>query len=142
MEPWVSLNTQGVQELRRPGSFYHDLVGRKTPYAEPDPVAFFALKGLVLGLSGWPTRAEDVGVGPQRGGFQRATLARNVRSRRAVFTLFGGLRKRSAPVVKSLQAAERGGFRGGFTSPDGHLWEGARNPGRALDRRGSVVLPR
>jgi len=141
VQPRISLITLGVSDLRRSVKFYREDVGWKTSFAEGDPIAFFPLRGLVLGLYGDQTLAKDVGANSRAGGFRGVTIAHNVRSRREVLAIFAHLRKRGARIVKPPRVAEWGGFSGYFADPDGHLWEVAYNPGWKLDRRGAVVLP-
>lgn len=140
LEPRISLVTLGVRNLRRSVRFYRDVLGWKTKYAEGDPIAFYQLNGLVLGLFGHKALAKDVRVSPRRRGFRGVTLAHNVRSRRAVDVIFAQLRNRGGTIVKPPEVAEWGGYSGYFADPDGHLWEVAHNPGWKLDRRGAVVL--
>jgi uncharacterized protein len=141
MEPRISLVTLGVRNLPRSVRFYSDVLGWKTQYAEGDPIAFYQLNGMVLGLFGHKSLAKDARVSPGRRGFRGITLAHNVRSRRAVDEVFAHLRKRGGRIVKPPEAAEWGGYSGYFADPDGHLWEVAHNPGWKLDKHGGVVLP-
>ncbi|MGA9840013.1 MAG: VOC family protein [Thermoplasmata archaeon] len=141
LEPRVSLVTLGVRNLERSVSFYRDVLGWTTGYAEGDSVAFFGLNGLVLGLYGHTDLAKDAQVSPRRRGFRGVTLAHNVRSRRAVDHVFATVRKRGGKIVKPPKVADWGGYSGYFSDPDGHLWEVAYNPGWKLDRKGTVVLP-
>jgi uncharacterized protein len=142
VEPRVSLITLGVSDLRRAVKFYREVLGWETAFSEGDPIAFFQLNGLVLGLYGRQALAEDASVNARGTGFRGVTLAHNVRSRRAVMAIFDRLRKKGATIVKSPRATDWGGFSGYFADPDGHLWEVAHNPGWKLDRHGSVVLPK
>jgi uncharacterized protein len=141
MEPRISLITLGIRNLRRSVRFYRDVLGWKTEYAEGDPIAFYQLNGLVLGLYGQEALAKDARVSPRGHGFRGITLAHNVRSRRAVDEIFAQLRKRGGTIVKPPEVAEWGGYGGYFADPDGHLWEVAHNPGWKLDKHGAVVLP-
>jgi uncharacterized protein len=140
MEPRISLITLGVRNLPRSVRFYRDLLGWKTTYREGDPIAFFQLSGMVLGLFGHQALAKDARVSPGRRGFRGFTLAHNVRSRRAVDVIFAQLRKRGGRIIKPPEAADWGGYSGYFADPDRHLWEVAHNPGWKLDKRGGVVL--
>jgi uncharacterized protein len=142
VEPRISLVTLGVLDLGRSVKFYREVLGWKTSFNEDDPVAFFQLDGLVLGLYGRQALAEDASVSGRGSGFRGVTLAHNVRSRRAVTAIFDRLKKEGATIVKSPRATDWGGFSGYFADPDGHLWEVAHNPGWKLDRYGSVVLPK
>jgi catechol 2,3-dioxygenase-like lactoylglutathione lyase family enzyme len=141
MEPRISLVTLGVRSLPRSVRFYRDGLGWKTKYSAGDPIAFFQLHGLVLGLFGHDALAEDARVRPRRRGFRGITLAHNVRSRRAVDEIFAVVRKRGGTIIKPPELADWGGYSGYFADPDGHLWEVAHNPGWKLDERGGVVLP-
>jgi uncharacterized protein len=141
MEPRISLVTLGVRNLGRSVRFYRDVLGWRTEYADGDPIAFFQLNGLVLGLFGHAALAKDAKVNPRRRGFRGVTLAHNVRSRRAVDAIFAQLRRKRATIVKPPKAADWGGYSGYFADPDGHLWEVAHNPSWTLDQHGAVLLP-
>jgi uncharacterized protein len=141
MEPRISLVTLGVRDLRRSVRFYRDVLGWNTKYAEGDPIAFYQLNGLVLGIFGNAALAKDARVNPHRRGFRGVTLAHNVRSRGAVDKIFTQLRKRGGTIVKPPAVPEWGGYSGYFADPDGHLWEVAHNPRWKFDRQGAVILP-
>jgi len=140
MEPRVSLITLGVRNLPRSVEFYRDVLGWKTKYAAGDPIAFYQLNGLVLGLYGHKALAKDARVDPERRGFRGITLAHNVRSRRAVDGIFAQLQRHGGRIIKPPEVAEWGGYSGYFADPDGHLWEVAHNPGWKIDKHGAVVL--
>lgn len=120
--------------------FYREAMGWNSTYRPGDPIAFFQLNGLVLGLFPRQELAKDARVSPRGSGFRGVSLAHNVRSRRAVVAIFERLKRRGAWIVKGPRAAEWGGFSGYFADPDGHLWEVAHNPSWKLDRHGSVRL--
>jgi len=141
MEPRISLVTLGVRSVSRSVTFYRDTLGWRTGYSKGDPVAFFQLNGMILGLYGHAALAKDATVGSRRRGFRGVTLAHNVRSRAAVDRVFAQIRSRGGRIVKPPQVAEWGGYSGYFSDPDGHLWEVAHNPGWKLDKHGSVKLP-
>jgi uncharacterized protein len=140
MEPRISLVTLGVRSVHRSVTFYRDVLGWKSDYAKGDPVAFFQLKGMILGLYGHSALARDATVGSRRRGFRGVTLAHNVRSRVAVDKVFAQISGRGGRIVKQPKVAEWGGYSGYFSDPDGHLWEVAYNPGWKLDRNGAVKL--
>jgi catechol 2,3-dioxygenase-like lactoylglutathione lyase family enzyme len=142
MEPRVSLITLGVGDLDRSVSFYRDVLGWPTTYALGDPIAFFQLRGVVLGVFPRAALAEDATVPAQGGGFRGVTFAHNLRSRKAVDAMFERLRSRGVAIVKPPRKAEWGGYSGYIADPDGHLWEIAHNPGWKLDRAGAVLLPK
>jgi uncharacterized protein len=142
MERRISLVTLGVRDLPRSVEFYRKVLGWKTSFNRGDPIAFFQLHGLVLGLYDRKALAKDAKVSPRGRGFRAVTLAHNVRTRRAVDAIFVHLRKHGAAIWKTPRATDWGGYSGYFADPDGHLWEVAHNPGWKLDRRGAVVLPK
>lgn len=142
MEPRISLVTLGVDDLQRSVKFYREALGWKTRFSEGDPIAFFPLHGMVLGLYGRQALAEDASVSAGGSGFRGVTLAHNVRSRRAVVAIFHRLKRRGATIIKRPRVTDWGGFSGYFADPDGHLWEVAHNPAWKLDRHGSVTLPK
>jgi uncharacterized protein len=140
MEPRISLVTLGVRSVSRSVAFYRDILGWRTDYHKGDPVAFFQLNGMILGLYGHAALARDATVDSRRHGFRGVTLAHNVRSRVAVDKVFAQIRKRGGWIVKPPKVAEWGGYSGYFSDPDGHLWEVAHNPGWKLDKNGAVKL--
>jgi uncharacterized protein len=140
VEPRISLVTLGVRDLSRSVKFYREAFGWKTGYAKGDPIAFFQLNGLVLGVFSRRGLAEDAAVSPRGNGFRGVTLAHNVRTRRHVLAIFARVKKRGATIVKWPRRTDWGGFSGYFADPDGHLWEVAYNPDWRLDRKGAVIM--
>jgi catechol 2,3-dioxygenase-like lactoylglutathione lyase family enzyme len=138
LEPRVTLVTLGVSDLARSIRFYRDVVGWTTSASETDPVAFFPLRGIVLGLFGDRDLAKDAKVRARAGGFRGVTLAYNARSRAAVDRIFARLAERGVRIAKPPKVAEWGGYSGYFSDPDGHLWEVAHNPFWKLDRSGQA----
>jgi uncharacterized protein len=141
MEARISLVTLGVRSVRRSVSFYRDVLGWKTQYVEGDPIAFFQLNAMILGIYGHKALAKDANVSARGRGFRGVTLAHNVRSRQEVDKVFAQIKRRGGRLVKPPKVAEWGGYSGYFSDPDGHLWEVVHNPGWKLDKNGSVVLP-
>jgi catechol 2,3-dioxygenase-like lactoylglutathione lyase family enzyme len=141
MKPRISLITLGVRDLKRSVRFYRDGLGWTTSAGEDDPVAFFQLNGIVLGLYGRSDLAKDAMTSPRGSGFRGVTLAHNLGSRREVDRTFAHLKKVGAKIVKPPRKADWGGYSGYFSDPDGHLWEVAYNPGWKLDAQGTVALP-
>jgi uncharacterized protein len=140
MEARISLVTLGVRSVSRSVAFYRDVLGWKTQYVVGDPVAFFQLNAMALGIYGRKALANDANVSARGHGFRGVTLAHNVRSRQEVDKVFAMIKRRGGRIVKPPKVAEWGGYSGYFSDPDGHLWEVAHNPGWKLDNRGSVVL--
>ncbi|MCI4326208.1 MAG: VOC family protein [Thermoplasmata archaeon] len=140
LEPRVTLVTLGVKDLPRSIRFYRDVVGWTTSAAETDPVAFFPLRGIVLGRFGERSLAADAKTRPRTGGFRGVTLAYNARSRAAVDRIFASLSERGVRIVKRPQVADWGGYSGYFADPDGHLWEVAHNSFWKLDRGGRALV--
>ncbi|MCB1492320.1 MAG: VOC family protein [Rhodobiaceae bacterium] len=142
MEPRISLVTLGVADIAESTAFYERLGFPQSP-AGNEFVSFFQLRGgLVLGLFGRDSLAEDAGVPTTPpGGFSGITIAYNVRTEGEVATVLESAVEAGATLVKPAQKVFWGGTSGYFADPDGHLWEVAHNPFFPLDDNGGVVLP-
>jgi catechol 2,3-dioxygenase-like lactoylglutathione lyase family enzyme len=139
IEPRITVLTLGVDDLERSLAFYRDglglptggIVGQEFEYGA---VAFFELQnGLALAL--WPRTsiARDAGIPRQAPSATELTIGHNVRSREEVDALMARAERAGARVVKAAGATFWGGHAGYFLDPDGHLWEVAWNPHRAVE---------
>lgn len=140
MEQRVSLITLGVRDLERARSFYEQL-GWKTGAAPADDVVFFQAGGMILGLWGRESLAEDSGV-PDSGGWGGVTLAYNARSTGEVDSVLAEARAAGAQIPREGAETFWGGYSGMFIDPEGHPWEVANNPGWTIAEDGSISLGR
>ena len=127
MKPAVSLITLGVRDFGRALKFYRDGLGWKTSAKEGDPVAFFQLNNLILGLWSREELAKDAHV-PDTAGFSGITIAHNVRSEKEVDEVLDVAKHAGATVTKPAAKTFWGGYSGYVADPEGHLWEVAHNP--------------
>jgi uncharacterized glyoxalase superfamily protein PhnB len=79
--------------------------------------------------------------GGRRSGFDRVTLAQNVRSAEEVDAIVAAAADAGAAVTRKPAATFYGGYAGVFLDPDGHAWEIAFNPSFTITDDGAVVLP-
>jgi uncharacterized protein len=138
MEQRVSLITLGVRDLDRARSFYEAL-GWKTGAMPADDVVFFQAGGMILGLWGRDTLAEDSGV-QDSGGWGGVALAYNARSPEEVDAVLAEARAAGAAIPREGAKTFWGGYSGMFIDPEGHPWEVAHNPGWTIHEDGSVTL--
>jgi catechol 2,3-dioxygenase-like lactoylglutathione lyase family enzyme len=145
LEPRVSIVTLGVRDLARSGSFYEALGWRRSRTAGDGHIAFFALRGIVLGLYGREALAEDVGLALASGlgpdAFCGVTLAQNLGSEAEVDAALAEAERAGALILKPPAKASWGGYSGYFADPDGFPWEIAYNPFFPLAADGAIVLP-
>lgn len=140
MKPAVSLITLGVRDFEASLSFYKDTLGWKTDAKPGDPVAFFPLNNIVLGLFGRTALAEDAHLKDDGKGFPGFSLAHNLGSAEEVDALFEDLKKKNVEIVKPPEKVFWGGYSGYFKDPDGFLWEVAWNPGWTVNEDCTVSL--
>lgn len=140
MKPALSLVTLGVADFKKSLSFYQDGLGWPTDAKPTDPVAFFQLSGLVLGLFPREELAKDAKVSPEGSGFRGISLAHNVGSEKEVDEAFAFALKAGGKPVKQPGKVSWGGYSCYFSDPDGFLWEIAYNPFWGLTPDGRVTL--
>ena len=75
-DPRITIVTLGVTDINRSVDFYQKL-GFKRSSDSNDQVAFFKLRGTVLGLFGREALAKDAGVDYSEAAFSGVTLAHN-----------------------------------------------------------------
>lgn len=141
MQPRMNMITLGVRDLPRAVAFYRDGLGFPMSSASNDDIAFFGLRGTILGLYGWDALAEDATVPPSGDGFRGFAIAHNVAERDDVARLLAEAERAGARIVKPAQDVFWGGHSGYFADPDGHLWEVAWNPHAPLDDDGFMQVP-
>ncbi len=140
MKPAVSLITLGVTDFDASLSFYKDTLGWKTEAKHGDPVAFFQLNNIVLGLFPRTELAKDAKMLNDGSGFPGFSLAHNLGSMEEVDALFADLQTKNVEIVKPPEKVFWGGYSGYFKDPDGFLWEVAWNPGWTLNPDCTVTL--
>ena len=142
MEQRLSLITLGVRDLARSRAFYADGMGWTPSELSNENIVFFQCPGVVFGLYGRDTLAEDAALDNADGsGFRGVTLAYNTRSKDEVDAVLAHAETIGAKIAKPAKDEFWGGYSGYFADPDGHLWEVAWNPGFAIDEAGNVTLP-
>lgn len=140
MEPRISLITLGVGDLAAQRAFYRKL-GWEESSASNENVAFFKLRGTILGLWSRASLAEEAGVADDGGAFRGVTLSQNVGSKEAVDAVLAEAVRAGATVTKPAGDVFWGGYNGYFADPEGNLWEIAWNPGFPFNDDGSIRLP-
>jgi uncharacterized protein len=138
MDQRISIVTLGVADLGRARSFYEQLGWRGQ---EVEETVFFQAGAMVLVLWGRAKLAADSGLADDGSGFDRVTLAQNVRSASEVDAIVSAAADAGATVTRKPAATFYGGYAGVFLDPDAHAWEIAFNPGFTITDDGAVVLP-
>lgn len=140
MKPAISLITLGVTNFDVSLSFYQDTLGWKTDAKPGDPVAFFPLNNIVLGLFPRHELAKDAKLSDGGSGFAGFSLAHNLGSAEEVDALFEDLKTKNVEIVKPPEKVFWGGYSGYFKDPDGFLWEVAWNPAWTVNPDCTVSL--
>ena len=135
----ITLITLGVVDLDRAKAFYAALGW--IPAEETDSIAFYQLKGQVLGLFGRAALAADQGRPNATLGTGAVTLAQNFANEADVDTAFATALAAGATKLKAPEKVFWGGYSGYYGDPDGHVWEVAMNPFWPLAEDGSLTLP-
>ena len=138
MEQRISIVTLGVDDLARARAFYERMGWQGQ---EVEETVFFQAGPSALVLWGRDKLAADSGVPDDGSGFDRVTLAQNVRSAAEVDAVVAAAAEAGASVTRQPATTFYGGYAGVFLDPDGHAWEIAHNPGFALESDGSLTLP-
>ena len=138
MEQRISIVTLGVDDLARARAFYERMGWRGQ---EVEETVFFQAGPLALVLWGRDKLAADSGVPDDGSGFDRMTLAQNVRSAAEVDAVVAAAAEAGASVTRQPATTFYGGYAGVFLDPDGHAWEIAFNPGFTITDDGALVLP-
>ncbi len=140
MQPAVSLITLGVTDFNRSLQFYRDGLGWPTAAKENDPVAFFQLNNIILGLWSREELAKDARIPDTKPGFGGMSIAHNVGSEKEVDDVLATAKHAGAKILKSAEKVFWGGYSGYFADPDEHLWEVAHNPYWKLDAHGKATI--
>lgn len=141
MTPRINLVTLGVTDMARERAFYERL-GFKASSASNPHVTFFEANGVVLGLFGHDSLAEDAHVKTEKPpSFRGVTLAWNVASEAEAGAVMAHAEACGATILKSAQKVFWGGYSGCFADPEGHIWEVAHNPFFPLDAGNHISLP-
>ncbi len=136
----LSLVTLGVESVARSRAFYEALGFRAAGIDNAD-VAFFDMNGVILGLYGRMSLAEDAGVPAEGAGFGCFALAMNMDSEAAVDAALASIAAKGGRITQPAHKVFWGGYAGYFADPDGHLWEVAYNPHWPMDLEGRPRLP-
>ena len=138
MEQRISIVTLGVDDLARARAFYERMGWQGQ---EVEETVFFQAGPMALVLWGRDKLAADSGVPDDGSGFDRVTLAQNVRSAAEVDAVVAAAAEAGASVTRQPATTFYGGYAGVFLDPDGHAWEIAFNPGFTITDDGALVLP-
>jgi predicted lactoylglutathione lyase len=136
----VSFITLGVADLGRAIAFYGALGWEKAPESQPG-IAFYQLRGQVLGLFPLDELAKDQGRAGAALGVGAVALAQNLESPAAVDRLYAEAIAAGATGLKAPEKVFWGGYSSYVADPDGHVWEFAHNPFFPLGADGSLTLP-
>lgn len=141
MTPRINLVTLGVADMKLERAFYERL-GFKASSASNPHVTFFEANGVVLGLFGHQSLAEDAHVKPSEPPpFRGVTLAWNVASEAEAGAVMAHAEACGATILKPAQKVFWGGYCGYFADPEGHIWEVAHNPFFPLNASNHISLP-
>ena len=132
MEPRITIVTLGVRDLETSIRFYRDGLHLPVRSQYPDAI-FFRMGGVTLGLYPSDLLAKDANVSPAGSGFERVTLAHNVRTRDDVHRVLDEAAAAGGTVVQPPRVADWGGYSGYFADLDGHLWEIACAPDGSIE---------
>jgi uncharacterized protein len=139
--PRINIVTFGVHDMVMMRGFYERL-GLKASSASNQHVTFFNLNGLVLGLFGYDSLADDaaVQVEPMKK-YKGMSVAWNTTSEAETDLVMAHAKSAGAKILKPAQKVFWGGYSGYFADPESNLWEVAYNPFFAFDDHGNLVLP-
>ena len=135
----VTLITLGVEDLAAARTFYARL-GWVEHGSNPG-VAFYQMRGAVLGLFGREALAADQGRAGAMLGTGAVTLAQNFGTEAEVDAAYAEAISAGGTGLKAPERVFWGGYSGYWADPDGHVWEVAMNPSWPLQADGSLLLP-
>ena len=139
MEQRLSLITIGEYDLKAMTNFYETKFGWQKMDSSNDDVSFFKLNGILFSLYPFDKLAEDAEVPAKGSGFNKFTLAHNVRSFQEVDSLFEDLKQKGVPIIKNPQKVFWGGYSGYVADLENNLWEIAYNPFLKMDKNGNII---
>ena len=139
MDQRISIITLGVDDIARSRAFYETLGWQASPQSNDD-VTFFQAGGLIFGLYGRASLADDAKVENTPAGFRGVSLAYNGRDRAEVDAVLAEAVDAGAKLIKAAEGVFLGGYSGYFADPDSHLWEVAHNPFWTIQEDGSILL--
>ncbi len=134
MQPYISIITLGVDDLKSSLRFYREGLGLPTKAtagseAEQTGIVFFDLEGgMKLALYPRDGLAADAGVPLSEPSPAYVTIAHNVGGKTEVDAVMEQARAAGAVITDAAHDRFWGGYSGYFQDPDGHLWEVAWNP--------------
>jgi catechol 2,3-dioxygenase-like lactoylglutathione lyase family enzyme len=121
--------TIGVADMKRAKRFYRDGLGLEV---KKDYRRFVMFSGgddsSDLGMYERGALADDAAVPPEGSGFRGFSITHVVDSPNDVDALLARATRAGGSIVKAAVAADRAGYGGYFSDPDGNLWQvAARN---------------
>jgi uncharacterized protein len=142
LEQRLSIVSLGVVDLAASRRFYEQGLGWKVSSTSNDSIVFMDLGGVILGLYGRDSLADDMNLPHSKpSGFSGFSLAHNARTKEDVDRVLEDAAKAGAKILKPAEEVFWGGYSGYFADPDGHPWEVAWNPFFPLSDDGRVMLP-
>jgi hypothetical protein len=130
LNPYVSVFTLGVGDLKRAKQFYGEGLGWPMQHDYPGWASFGLNNGSCwLGLYPREELAADAGVSADGSGFRGFTFNYLVRSEERVDAVLADAERAGGTIVRPGQPGEWGGYFGYFADPDGNLWKVASGAG-------------
>lgn len=129
IDPKETAITLGVQDMKVTRQFYSAGLGFVVDKSLGGKfVSFKSGNGSsALSLYTRQALADDAGVEPEGHGFRGFALSCLAESAERVRETLAAAERAGGKIVRPAQAAERGGYFGYFTDPDGNLWKTATN---------------
>jgi uncharacterized protein len=109
MDQRISIITLGVDDIARSRAFYETLGWQASPQSNDD-VTFFQAGGLIFGLYGRASLADDAKVENTPAGFRGVSLAYNGRDRAEVDAVLAEAVDAGAKLIKAAEGVFWGGL--------------------------------